>query len=154
MTSAAVSLADFITRVGQEVGLSDWIAVDQDRIDRFAAVTEDRQFIHTDPERAGRETGFGGSIAHGYLTLSLVTAMFQQAMPPLAGVKMSINYGLNNVRFLAPVRAGGRVRTRFVLQSALERSPGQWQLVFLATVEIEGGEKPALVMESIVLLVT
>lgn len=153
MALTPVALSDFIARVGQEVGLSDWIMVGQDRIDHFAAVTEDRQFIHTDPDRAARETNFGGTIAHGYLTLSLVTAMFQQAIPPMADVKMSINYGLNNVRFLAPLRSGKRVRARFVLQSALERSPGQWQLIFLTTVEIEGIEKPALVMESIVLLV-
>ena len=128
--------------VGQ-VYLSRWFAIDQDRIDAFAAVCEDDQFIHTDPERAAG-TPFGGTIAHGFLTLSMLSAMAYDAQPGLADVAMSVNYGFDRVRFLAPVPAGSRVRGRFTLADAEERQAGEVTLHWDVAVEIEGGAKPAL----------
>ena len=132
--------------IGQEVGVSRWIEVDQARIDAFAEITEDRQFIHIDPERA-KATPFGGTIAHGFLTLSLASAMSYDAVPPLEGVVMGVNYGFDKLRFLAPVPAGSRVRGRFRLLSAEDKGGGRWLLKHELTVEIEGGDKPALIAE-------
>jgi acyl dehydratase len=132
--------------IGQEVGVSRWIEVDQARIDAFADITEDRQFIHIDPERA-RATPFGGTIAHGFLTLSLASAMSYDAVPPLEEVVMGVNYGFDKLRFLAPVPAGSRVRGRFKLLSAEDKGGGRWLLKHELTVEIEGGDKPALIAE-------
>ena len=132
--------------IGQEVGVSRWIEVDQARIDAFADITEDRQFIHIDPERAGA-TPFGGTIAHGFLTLSLASAMSYDAVPPLEGVVMGVNYGFDKLRFLAPVPAGSRVRGRFRLLSAEDKGGGRWLLKHELTVEIDGGDKPALIAE-------
>ncbi|MGV9006311.1 MAG: MaoC family dehydratase [Brevundimonas sp.] len=132
--------------VGTEVGVSRWITVDQARIDAFAEITEDRQFIHIDPVAAAK-TPFGGTIAHGFLTLSLLSAMTYDAVPPLAGVVMGVNYGFDKVRFLAPVPAGSNVRGRFRLVSAEDKGGGRWLLKHEVTVEIEGGDKPALVAE-------
>ena len=137
------SLDDILAKVGQEVGVSSWLLVDQARIDAFAEATEDRQFIHTDPAAAA-QTPFGGTIAHGFLTLSLLSGMAPEAMLVPENIKMALNYGLDRVRFLAPVRSGRRVRGRFKLDSAEERAPGQWLLRHEVTVEIEGEEKPAL----------
>ncbi len=132
--------------VGREVGISRWIEVDQARIDAFAEVTEDRQFIHIDPE-AAKATPFGGTIAHGFLTLSLASAMSYDALPPLEGVVMGVNYGFDKLRFLAPVPAGSRVRGRFRLLSVEDKGGGRWLLKHELTVEIEGGDKPALIAE-------
>jgi len=132
--------------IGQEVGVSRWITVDQARIDAFARITEDEQFIHVDPERA-RATPFGGAIAHGFLTLSLASAMSYDAVAPLDGVVMGVNYGFDKLRFLAPVPAGSRVRGRFRLLSAEDKGGGRWLLKHELTVEIEGGDKPALIAE-------
>ncbi|WP_395946019.1 MaoC family dehydratase [Brevundimonas sp.] len=132
--------------IGQEVGVSRWFEVDQARIDAFADCTEDRQFIHVDPE-AARATPFGGTIAHGFLTLSLASAMSYDAVSPLEGVAMGVNYGFDKLRFLAPVPAGSRVRGRFRLLSAEDRGGGRWLLKHELTVEIEGGDKPALIAE-------
>jgi acyl dehydratase len=136
-------LTEIKNRIGDEVGVSDWITVDQDRIDSFAGATEDRQFIHVDPAAAA-ETPFGGTIAHGFLTLSLLSRMGAQAMLLPEGMKMAVNYGLDRVRFLAPVRSGKRVRGRFTLDSVEEKAPGQVLLRHTVTVEIEGEDKPAL----------
>jgi acyl dehydratase len=136
-------LADIRTRIGEEVGASGWIAIDQPRIDAFADTTEDRQFIHTDPQAAA-QTPFGGTIAHGFLTLSLLSRMGAEAMLLPEGAGMAVNYGLDRVRFLAPVRSGSRVRGRFVLDSVEEKAPGQWLMRHVVTVEIEGAERPAL----------
>lgn len=136
-------LADIKNRVGEEVGVSDWILIDQARIDGFAEATEDRQFIHVDADAAAR-TPFGGTIAHGFLSLSLLSRMAADAMLIPEGVKMAVNYGLDRVRFLAPVRSGKRVRGRFRLDSIEEKAPGQWLLRHTVTVEIEGEDKPAL----------
>jgi acyl dehydratase len=132
--------------IGREVGYSDWLPVTQPRIEAFAAVTEDRQWIHLDTARAQIESPYGTTIAHGFLTLSLLSQLFAQAVQLQGDFKMRINYGLNRVRFPAPVPAGSRIRGRFTLQ-ALDDVPGGVQLTWLAQVEIEGGSKPALVAE-------
>jgi acyl dehydratase len=149
----SASIDDLKSRIGQEVGVSSWKVIDQNRIDRFAAVTEDLQFIHVDPERALAETPFGGTIAHGFLTLSLLSAMGQEALPVIRNRTMGINYGLEGVRFLSPVPVGARVRGRFTLSEVSMRSDTQAMLRYQVTVEIEGAEKPALVAEWITLAV-
>jgi len=145
------SIEDIEARVGSEIGVSDWILVDQARIDAFAEITEDPQFIHIDPEAAAK-TPFGGTIAHGFLTLSLLSRMAADAMQRPENVKMGVNYGFERVRFMAPVRSGKRVRGRFTLVRFEEKRPGQWQFVHTVTVEIEGEEKPALVADWIGLI--
>ena len=145
------SIEDIQSRVGTEVGVSDWILIDQARIDAFAGITEDPQFIHIDPEAAAK-TPFGGTVAHGFLTLSLLSRMAADAMPRPEAVKMGVNYGFERVRFMAPVRSGKRVRGRFTLLRCEEKRPGQWQFVHNVTVEIEGEEKPALVADWIGLI--
>ena len=145
------SIEDIQAKVGSEVGVSDWILVDQARIDAFADVTEDPQFIHIDPEAAAK-TPFGGTVAHGFLTLSLLSRMAADAMLRPEGVKMGVNYGFERVRFMAPVRSGKRVRGRFTLVRFEEKKPGQWQFVHNVTVEIEGEDKPALVADWIGLI--
>ncbi|MFC2967273.1 MaoC family dehydratase [Acidimangrovimonas pyrenivorans] len=144
--SAVVELtpAELAGKVGQELGVSRWFTVDQARIDAFAEVSEDHQFIHVDPARAAAETPFGGTIAHGFLTLSLLSAMAYDAQPQLKGIRMSVNYGFDRVRFLSPVPAGARIRGRFTLKSAEERVPGEVTVCWSVVVEIEGQEKPAL----------
>ena len=132
--------------IGQEVGVSRWIEVSQARIDAFADCTEDHQFIHVDPE-AARATPFGGTIAHGFLTLSLASAMSYDAVRPLDRVVMGVNYGFDKLRFLAPVPAGSRIRGRFRLLAADDKGQGRWLLKHELTVEIEGGDKPALIAE-------
>ena len=143
---APTSTSDLAGLIGTEVGVSRWILIDQARIDAFAETTEDRQYIHIDPE-AARATPFGGTIAHGFLTLSLLSAMTYDAVPPLKGVVMGVNYGFDKLRFLAPVPAGSNVRGRFKLLSAEDKGGGRWLLKHEVTVEIEGGDKPALVAE-------
>ena len=132
--------------IGQEVGVSRWIEVSQARIDAFADCTEDHQFIHVDPQ-AARATPFGGTIAHGFLTLSLASAMSYDAVRPLDGVVIGVNYGFDKLRFLAPVPAGSRIRGRFRLLAADDKGQGRWLLKHELTVEIEGGDKPALIAE-------
>ena len=145
---AAIPASELAGRIGQEVGVSGWITVDQARIDAFADATEDWQFIHVDPEAAAR-TPFGGTIAHGFLTLSLLSKMTYEATPVLEGVVMGINYGFNKVRFLSPVKSGKRIRGHFKLLELVEKRPGQWQQTVEVTVEIEGEDKPALVAVSL-----
>lgn len=147
----ALTLDEFRAKVGETVGTSDWILVDQERIDRFAETTGDHQFIHVNPELA-KQTPFGTTIAHGFLTLSLMSLMGYQCMPVLAGVKMGVNYGLNRVRFLAPVKSGKRIRGHFRLVDVSERAGGAVQSTYEVTVEIEGEEKPALSAEWISLV--
>jgi acyl dehydratase len=139
-------LADLQAAVGQEIGLSDWLAVDQHRIDLFAQATGDHQWIHTDPVRAAAGP-FGATVAHGFLTLSLLPHLFESAFD-IADVRMGVNYGLNRVRFMAPVRVGSRLRGRFRLL-AYEPLAGGAQLVTEATLELEGSAKPACVAESV-----
>ena len=140
------SIDEIKTRVGDEIGVSDWILVDQARIDAFAEDTEDRQFIHVDPKAAAK-TPFGGTIAHGFLTLSLLSRMAADAMLRPETMRMGVNYGFEKIRFLAPVRAGKRVRGRFVLIAFEEKRPGQYQFTHNVTVEIEGEDKPALIAD-------
>lgn len=130
-------------RIGSEIGVSTWIAVDQERIDAFAEATEDLQFIHVDPETAA-QSPFGGTIAHGFLTLSLLSRMGAEAMLIPSGFKIAVNYGLDRVRFLAPVKSGARIRGRFVLDSIEEKAPGQVLMRHTVTVEIDGEHKPAM----------
>lgn len=137
------ALDDIRARIGQETGVSSWLTVDQARIDTFADATEDRQFIHVDRDAAAR-TPFGGTIAHGFLTLSLLSRMAAEATLLPAELKMAVNYGLDRVRFLAPVRSGARIRGRFMLDSVEEKAPGQILMRHMVTVEIEGEGKPAL----------
>jgi acyl dehydratase len=156
MTSSAgfrqITIADLPSRIGTETGLSRWFTIGQGRIDAFADVTEDRQFIHIDPE-AARASPFGGTIAHGFLTLSMLSALAGDALARPAGVAMGVNYGFEKVRFVTPVPAGARIRGRFVLQAVTQRSPTEIQLRNAVTVEIEGADKPALVADWLTLYV-
>ena len=127
---------------GQEVGVSDWITVTQEMINRFADVTGDHQWIHVDVERAKRETPFGSTIAHGFLTVSLLPQLSQQAIAVRGDFKMRINYGFNRLRFVSPVPAGSRIRAHFAAQKVTDN-----EVVWLVTVELEGQQKPALVAE-------
>jgi len=146
------SLAEIHARVGSEIGTSDWILVDQARIDAFAEATEDRQFIHVDPDAASR-TMFGGTIAHGFLTLSLLSRMAFDVMLVPADAKMAVNYGFDGVRFLAPVPAGSRVRGRFTLTAVEEKAPGKLLTRHHVLVEIDGTDKPALTADWLGMLV-
>ena len=140
------SIEEIQERVGREIGVSGWLMVDQKAIDAFADVTQDHQFIHVDPEAAAK-TPFGGTIAHGFLTLSLLSRMAADVMLRPDGLKMGVNYGFEKVRFLAPVRSGKRVRGRFRLDRFEEKRPGQYQFVHNVTVEIDGEDKPALIAD-------
>ncbi|HEX7081642.1 MAG TPA: MaoC family dehydratase [Gammaproteobacteria bacterium] len=132
--------------VGRPLGTSDWMTIDQARVDRFADVTEDHQFIHVDPVRAA-QTPFGGTIAHGLLTLSLIVPLCIDFVPKIAGTKLLVNYGFDKVRFPAPVRVGKRIRASGTLASVEERKPGQFLMKLDVTIEIEGEQKPALTAE-------
>ncbi|XYK78522.1 MAG: MaoC family dehydratase [Labrenzia sp.] len=129
--------------VGKEVGVSSWHLIDQAMIDAFADVTRDHQFIHVDPAAAAR-TPFGGTIAHGFLTLSLLSAMGLEAQPKIRGMAIGINYGFDRVRFLSPVKSGSRIRGRFVLKDVRAVKPGELNITWASTVEIEGESRPAL----------
>lgn len=141
-----VKAADLQATVGTDLGVSDWITIEQDRVNQFADVTEDHQFIHVNPEMA-KMTPFGGPIAHGFLTLSLLSKFSEQGGLVIEGVKMGVNYGFEKVRFLAPVKVGKKVRGHFKLKAAEEKRPGQYLLTYEVTVEIEGEEKPALIAD-------
>jgi acyl dehydratase len=138
---------DLLAKVGQVIGTSDWFEVSQERINKFAEATGDFQFIHVDLEKA-KQTPFGGTIAHGFLTLSLIPVLGSMTEGlRVSNVKMGVNYGGNKTRFISPVRAGKRVRAHIKLLSLEEKRPGQWQQVNEYTIEIEGEEKPALIAE-------
>ncbi len=133
--------------VGSTIGTSDWLTIDQAMIDKFAEATGDHQFIHVDVEKA-KLTPFGGTIAHGFLSLSIMPVLTAMTdMPRLDGIKMGVNYGGNKTRFLTPVRSGKRVRGHFKLLEIEEKRPGQWQQTVEYTLEIEGEDKPALIAE-------
>ena len=148
---SVAALDEIRARTGSEVGVSGWLTVDQPRIDAFADATDDHQFIHVDPAAAA-QTPFGGTIAHGFLSLSLLSRMAADAMLLPDGLKMAVNYGFDRVRFLAPVPTGSRVRGRFVLDRVDEKAAGQILMRHLVTVEIEGADKPALTAEWLSLL--
>jgi acyl dehydratase len=144
-------LEEIRDRVGQEIGVSGWLEMTQQRIDEFADSTEDRQFIHVDPQAAA-QTPFGTTIAHGFLSLSMLSRMAAEVMLIPDSTKMAVNYGLDRVRFIAPVKSGKRIRGRFRLDSVEEKAPGQLLFRHTVTVEIEGEEKPALTAEWLGLL--
>lgn len=154
MPPSGYALATLATFVGQEIGSSDWLLIDQARIDQFAACTGDRQWIHVDVERARRESPFGTTIAHGYLILSLLP-QFTYAigvLPP--GVDQALNYGLNRVRFLAPVRVGARIRSRIKLLAVEEKEAGRLLITAQNAIEVEGEQTPALIAETLALFIT
>jgi acyl dehydratase len=143
----AISIAELKKKIGQEVGVSQWHVVSQEMINRFADVTDDHQFIHVDPVRAKNETPFGGAIAHGFLTLSLLSHIGGEVMPMIEGRTIGINYGFNKIRFISPVPAGGKIRGRFRLKDVNERAEKEVMFQYEVTIEIEGVEKPALVAD-------
>jgi acyl dehydratase len=143
------TLQDF---AGREIGVSGWHAVDQQRIDEFAECTGDRQWIHVDVERARNESPYGGTIAHGYLTLSMAAALAMEAGAIPSDANAALNYGLDKVRFIAPVKSGSRVRNRVVLLAVEDKGPLRSLITLQNTIEIEGEDKPALVAESLALL--
>jgi acyl dehydratase len=145
--SPPITLEAYQALVGKEIGVSSWHMIDQPRIDTYADVTEDHQFIHVDPERAKKETAFGTTIAHGFLTMSMLSVMSYEVMPAIAGTTMGVNYGFDKLRFISPVRSGKRIRGRFVLAEAKLRKPNELQSRTNVTVEIEGEDKPALVAD-------
>jgi acyl dehydratase len=135
--------------LGKEIGVSEWLIITQERISQFAEATEDRQWIHLDRERAERESPYRTTIAHGFLTLSLISRFMKDVIQVRGGIGMAVNYGLNRVRFPSPVRAGSKIRARIALLNVKE-VPGAYETTFSVTVESEGGEKPCCVAESIV----
>ncbi|MEW9920391.1 MaoC family dehydratase [Marimonas sp. MJW-29] len=147
MSALEAAIAHHTPLIGTEVGVSNWITIDQKMIDDFAKTTHDEQWIHVDPERAARETPFGGAIAHGFLTLSLASRFAYDCFNLMPGQVMGINYGMNKMRFLMPVRAGSKVRGRFTLLDAKARDATSMLRTNNLTIEIEGEETPALVAE-------
>lgn len=141
----ATELKDYI---GKDLGHSEWITIDQERINQFAECTGDHQFIHVDPEKA-KLTPFGGTIAHGFLSLSLLPKLTENLMVMPKGLKMGVNYGLDSLRFIQPVKVNSRVRMGLTLLEVTEKKPGQWLLKARATLEIEGEEKPAYIAETL-----
>ena len=148
-----MSVDEMKNSLGQEIGVSDWFQIDQKRINEFADATEDHQFIHVDEEMA-KNGPFGATIAHGYLTLSLLSYFSAQTALLPEGMKMAINYGLNKVRFLTPVKVGSKVRNRAVLKDVQEKGGGRVLITTENTVEIEGEDKPAMVAESLAMFFT
>ncbi|MFD1554851.1 MaoC family dehydratase [Paraburkholderia silviterrae] len=144
------TLGDF---VGRELGVSDWVVVDQARIDAFAACTGDRQWIHVDVERANRESPFGGTIAHGYLSLSLLASLAIEIGIVPKDASAGLNYGLDKVRFMTPVKAGARVRSRVTLASVENKGGGRILINTTNTLEIEGEDKPALIAQTLAMLI-
>ena len=143
-----VPVTELSQYVGKELGRSAWLKIDQQRINMFAEATGDFQFIHVDPEKAAK-TPFGGTIAHGFLTLSLIPKLIEDILVLPQGLKMVVNYGLDSVRFIQPVKVDSQVRLKVDLAEVTEKKPGQWLLKAIATLEIEGEEKPAYIAESL-----
>ena len=143
-----VPVTELSQYVGKELGHSEWVKIDQQRINLFAEATGDFQFIHVDPEKAAKNP-FGGTIAHGFLTLSLIPKLIEDILVLPQGLKMVVNYGLDSVRFIQPVKVDSRVRLKVKLGEVTEKKPGQWLLKAIATLEIEGEEKPAYIAESL-----
>jgi acyl dehydratase len=139
-----VSLEKAQAAVGSVIGVSPWRIVSQEMIDKFADATDDHQFIHVDPARAAAEAPFGGTIAHGFLSLSLLSTLAYESIPPIANTDIGVNYGFDRVRFVTPVRSGARVRGRFVLAQMTVRPSGWIHFNYDVTIEVEGAQKPAL----------
>ena len=148
-----VKVSELPDLMGTEIGVSEWVVIDQDRINVFADVTEDHQFIHID-EEAAKKSPFGGTIAHGFLTLSMLAKFAEGAGLVVEGVNMGVNYGFEKVRFLAPVPSGSKIRGRFTLKSAVEKKPSQFLLTYEVTVDIDGQDKPALIADWLAMLFT
>lgn len=140
------TIEDYAQRVGQEVGVSRWFTIDQKRIDAFADCTDDRQFLHTDPEKAA-QTPFGGTIAHGYLTLSMLSAIAYDALPEFERQSLAMNFGFDKIRFMNPVKSGGAIRGRFTLRACEQKTADDWLCRYTVVVDVEGAPKPALVAE-------
>jgi len=153
MHPAPLSPAELGSRIGQEIGTSSWITVDQRRIDEFAHCTEDRQWIHVDAERAARESPFGGTVAHGFLTLALIAPTSFEVLLSNVQAKQAVNYGIEKARFLAPVRAGKRVRNRVKVAAIEDKGEGRVLLTTENAIEIEGETKPAVVALVMVMLI-
>ena len=147
-----IPIARLAERVGSELGTSSWITLDQTRINEFAHCTGDNQWIHVDADRAARESPFGGTIAHGYLTLALLAPTTFEVMVANVALKQALNYGLDKVRFIAPVRAGKRVRNRIKITAVEDKSGGRFLVTTENTIEIDGEEKPALVAIALAML--
>ena len=145
-----VPVAELKDYIGKELGSSDWLTIDQERINQFAECTGDHQFIHVDPEKA-KLTPFGSTIAHGFLSLSLVPMLMEKIMIMPQGLKMAVNYGLDSLRFIQPVKVNSRVRLVLSLVEVSEKNPGQWLLKARAVLEIEGSAKPAYIAEPLTL---
>ena len=143
-----VPVTELSQYVGKELGHSAWLKIDQQRINLFAEATGDFQFIHVDPEKAAK-TPFGSTIAHGFLTLSLIPKLIEDILILPEGLKMVVNYGLDSVRFIQPVKVDSQVRLKVDLAEVTEKRPGQWLLKAIATLEIDGEEKPAYIAESL-----
>ncbi|MBT8765417.1 MaoC family dehydratase [Pseudomonas boanensis] len=143
-----VPVAELKTYIGKDLGHSEWVTIDQQRINQFAECTGDHQFIHVDPERA-KQTPFGSTIAHGFLSLSLIPMLIENLLVMPEGLKMAVNYGLDSVRFIQPVKVDSRVRLSLKVIDVNEKNPGQWLIKALATLEIEGQQKPAYIAESL-----
>jgi acyl dehydratase len=150
---SSLTLAGLSQKVGQEIGISSWVEIDQARIDAFASCTGDHQWIHVDAERAKRESPFRGLIAHGYLTLAMVAPLSMEIGVIPSDAAAGLNYGIDKVRFLAPVPAGARVTLRVALAGIEPREGGQMIMKTLNTLEVEGSEKPALIAETLALLI-
>ena len=150
--SQSIKAEELETLIGQESNPSSWLEITQERIDGFADATNDHQFIHVDPVKAA-ETPFGATIAHGFLTLSLLPALTAEISPDVEGRVMGINYGLDKLRFVQPVKVGSRVRARQELLKAVERKPGHWMIKSRVTMDIEDEEKPAMIAETISIIV-
>jgi acyl dehydratase len=150
--SFTIRASELSTLQGRELDPSAWVEIGQERVDRFADATGDHQFIHVDPGRAA-QTPFGGTIAHGFLTLSLLPRLTAELAPTIEGLQMAVNYGCDRLRFLQPVRVGSRIRARQKYLKVTEKRPGQWLVRALVTVEVENAAKPALVAETLTLFV-
>lgn len=152
IATPGLSLAELERLVGHEVSVSDWIAIDQTMVNAFADVTRDRQFIHVDPERAAASP-FGGTIAHGFLSLSLLSHFGEQCLPAITTASITVNYGFDSIRFLSPVPVGSRVRARFTLKEIAERGPGRLRSRYAVVLELDGNKKPALIAEWLTLTI-
>lgn len=144
----AVAVSELTSYIGKDLGHSEWLLIDQQRVNQFAECTGDHQFIHLDEEKA-KQTPFGGTIAHGFLSLSLIPALSAGLAMRPEGLKMAVNYGLDSVRFIQPVKVGSRVRAQLTLVDVTEKNPGQWLTKGKVTLEIEGVDKPAYIAETL-----
>ena len=144
----AVPVSELTSYIGKDLGHSEWMTIDQERVNQFADCTEDHQFIHIDEEKA-KQTPFGGTIAHGFLSLSLLPKLSAGLLIRPEGLKMAVNYGMDSLRFIQPVRVGSRVRLQSTVMDVTEKKPGQWLIKARSTLEIEGSDKPAFIAEEL-----